>query len=148
MQVNRQTILTVAIRVALLVPLAFTLAGCRAQPAEWSELGRQSSPDRTRNNRGRVLLIEPLSNREVADLHPDDVVRITRRIGFTDQQILDLGMDLYEALLLSGAARVMYKGKVEALLRVQGDHVLIYSGSRGSHVYNLTYGQFRIGPSG
>ncbi len=150
MQTNRRNLLAVAIKSVLVTTLAWTLTGCRAQPAEWPELGYEKDGISTsRKSRSRsTLRIEPVSSQEIADLSPDDVVRIAKRIGFTDQQILDLGPDLHNALLLSGAARVRYKDQVEALLRVQGDHVLIYSRSRGSHVYNLTRGDFRIGPSG
>lgn len=124
------------------------LVGCRAQPVEWQELGAGADGAATPRSRRTALRIEPLSSQEVADLTPDDVVRISKRIGFTDQQILDLGPDLYNALLLSGAARVVIRDRVEALLRVQGDHVLIYSNTRGSHVYNLARGGWGVGPSG
>ncbi len=147
MQVRQRYILAVAIRATLVIPLAWVLTGCRARPVEWPELGQEKSSVRARGT--SALRIEPVSSREVADLTPDDMVQITRRIGFTDQQILDLGPNLRSALLLSGAARVIYKDKVEAVLRIQGEYVLIYSSSRGSHMYNLARGGFGvIGPAG
>jgi hypothetical protein len=141
----------VAIRAALLVSLALALMSCRARPVEWSELGRHrdadSAPARTTDT--SILRVEPLSNQEVADLNPDDMVLVTRRIGFNDQQILDLGPELHKALLLSGAARVFYKDRVEALLRVQGEHVIISSSSRGTALYNLARHSFNeVRPSG
>lgn len=152
MQIDRGYVLAVALRAVLLVPLALELMGCRARPAEWPELGSDRSgaaprSGRTAPRRDNALRIEPLSSQEVADLSPDDIVLVARRIGFTDQQILDLGPDLHNALLLSGAARVVYKQQVEALLRVQGDYLLIYSNSRGYHMYNLSSRGFNvIGP--
>lgn len=145
MWIHRRYLLSVAIRAVALVSLA--LVGCRAQPVKWSELGRDDSGAGARSSSARtgstaLLRIEPLSNQEVADLSPDDVVRIAWQIGFTNQQVIDLGLDLRNALALSGGAQVLYKDKTEALLRVQGGYVLIHSASRGRHVYNLSLGRF------
>ena len=134
---------TVTIAV-LLVTLALEAMGCKAQPAEWSELGaggQQQSQQQQQRQQG-TLQILPQPSREVADLNPDDVVRIMRRIGFTDDQIIELGTDMHDALFRSGAARVVYKEETEALLSVKGMQVYIGSRSRGSFVYDLGYGQF------
>ncbi len=142
MRVNRRYIVSAVIRVLLLVPLALEMTGCKAQPAEWPELRHEGEK--------RVIQIEPKSNREVADLHPDDVVRVARKIGLTDEQILSLGTDLHNAMLLSGAAYVLVGDEKEALLRVQGKYVLIYSASRGSFSYDLSRSDFGFvgSPSG
>jgi hypothetical protein len=129
-----RNILGAVARVMLPVLLASELTGCRARPAEWPELGYRSG-ERARSS---ALQIVPQTNREVADLSPDDVVLIGRRIGFTDEQILDLGTQLHDALLFSGAARVFYGKRAEALLRVESGQVFIYSASRGLFVYDLS----------
>ncbi|MBN1360256.1 MAG: hypothetical protein JW993_06680 [Sedimentisphaerales bacterium] len=149
MRLEPRYILAVAVRVVLLIPAALALTGCQARPVEWPELGQErSSPATSTVRRSRsALRIEPVVGQEVADLSPDDVVRVAKRIGFTDQQVLDLGADLHNALLLSGAARVLVRDRVEALLRVHGGHVLISSRTRGNHVYNLARGGWGVGPS-
>jgi hypothetical protein len=75
----------------------------------------------------RGISIVPQTNQEVADLSSDDIVRIMRRIGFPDDLILELGMDLHRTLAQSGAARVLDKREVEAVLRVSGRYVYITS---------------------
>jgi len=134
-RVSRRHITSAVIRVLLLVPLALEMTGCKAQPAEWPEL-------RQEGGKKRAVRIEAQTNREVADLHPDDVVSIARRIGFTDEQILNLGTNLHDALLVSGAAWILVGEEKEALLRIQGKYVLIYSASRGSFSYDLSRHDF------
>ncbi len=77
------------------------------------------------------------SGREVVRLSPDDVVRIMQRVGFSDDQILDLGPDLYNALLLSGAAEVFYGKRTEMIFLVSNRQVQIQSHSRGTFVYDV-----------
>lgn len=143
MWVRRGYILHTVTIAALLVALTLETMGCKAQPAEWSELGAggRQQQQQQRHRKG-LIQIMPQPNREVADLNPDDVVRIMRRIGFTDEQILELGTDMHEALFSSGAARVIYGQETEALARVNGMQVYIGSRSRGNFVYDLGYGQF------
>lgn len=130
----------------LLVALALEAVGCKAQPAEWSELGfggerqQRETTQRSRPRSGSIQVV-PQSNREVADLSPDDIVRIMRQIGFTDEQILDLGTDVHDALFLSGAVQISKGNQTEAIARVSGTQV--YVGSRwGTLVYDLASGQF------
>ena len=85
----------------------------------------------------------PLNNRDVATLSSDDVVRIMRRAGFSDDQILELGTDLRNGLLLSGAVQVKKK-KVEAIFAVRGEYIYITTRLRGSFIYDLKMGQFGL----
>lgn len=141
---------TVAI-VGLMAALALGVVGCNARPAQWSELGstRGAQAQQSQRGRGRYGSIQlvPQSNREVADLSPDDVINIMRRIGFTDEQILELGSDLHDAMMNSGAIRVLDRGETEAIARVNGMQVYIGSRTRGNFVYDLGYGDF-VAPLG
>lgn len=142
----------------VLVPLALEVAGCR--PVEWAEVGSgsnrdeprlesrsESKPSRRQSTNG--LRIVARSGREVVRLSPDDVVRIMQRVGFSDDQILELGTDLYNALLLSGAAEVIYGKRTEMIFVVSNRQVQIQSHSRGSFVYDVLMQQFVLGsPSG
>jgi hypothetical protein len=158
----------------VLVPLALA-AGCR--PVEWAELGagpkreepprsqaqdggwegradtpraplRESRPTR-RPQSTNELRIVARSGREVVRLSPDDVIRIMQRVGFSDDQILDLGPDLYNALLQAGAAEVLYGKHTEMIFAVSNRQVRIQSRTRGTFVYDVLMQQFVLGsPSG
>lgn len=149
MLIRRQTIAG-AVTTVLLVSVVLEVSGCRAEPVEWSELGsggRRSAASQTSQTprsprQVRGIQIVPQSNQEVADLSSDDVVRIMRRIGFPDDLILELGGEMYNALRRSGAARVLDKQTVEAILRINGRYVYITSRSRGTFIYDPATGQF------
>ncbi len=149
---------------ALLVlgPLALEAAGCR--PVEWAELGsgphrdqprwegrsdtpraplRESQP--SRRNSANELRIVARSGREVVRLRPDDVIRIMQHVGFSDDQILDLGPDLYNALLTSGAAEVFYGKRTEMIFAVSSRQVRIQSRTRGTFIYDVLMQDFVLG---
>lgn len=158
----------------ILVPLTLGVGGCRGafKPVEWSELGadanrdearqeprsdsgsrRQSRDDRprreSRNSRNsEELRVVAKSNREVARLSPDDIVCIMQRVGFSDDQILDLGTDLYNALSLSGGAEVYYGKGMEMIFAINNHQVQIQSRSRGTFVYDIAKKRFVLGASG
>ena len=142
----------------VLVPLAWE-AGCR--PVEWAELRSGSNRDEARleprpRSESRAsrrestngLRIVARSGREVVRLTPDDMVRIMQRVGFSDDQILELGTDLYNALLLSGAAEVVYGKRTEMIFLVSNRQVQVQSRSRGTFVYDVLAQQFVLGSSG
>jgi len=136
--------------VGLMAALTLAEMGCQAQPAQWSELGsggaRYEPQPQPRNQYGSIRIVAQ-PNREVADLSPDDVVKVMRRIGFTDQQILELGTELHEAMFTSGAVRILDRDETEAIARVNGMQIYIGSRTRGNFVYDLGYGQF-VTPGG
>ncbi len=151
MRIRRETIRGMAAIAALLAPVVLVVIGCQARPVEWGELGsggrrRASSstfePESQGPRQVRGISIVPQTNQEVADLSSDDIVRIMRRIGFPDDLILELGMDLHRTLAQSGAARVLDKREVEAVLRVSGRYVYITSRTRGVFIYDPSTGEF------
>ena len=89
-------------------------------------------------NRG--FEIYPLSNQNVLSLSSDDIVRVMRRAGFSDNQILQYGEDLYLALSQHGAAQIKIKRKVQAVFAINGDAVYISSRARGNFIYNTKTG--------
>ena len=134
----------------VLAPLALEVVGCNGglKPVEWSELGSEERPARqSRQSRPsrEGLQIVARSNREVARLSPDDVIRIMQRVGFSDDQILVLGTDLHNALLQSGGAEVYYGKSLEMILAVNNQQVQIQSRSRGTFVYDVGAGRFVLG---
>jgi hypothetical protein len=108
---------------------------------QWSELEIGGPQQQSQREPGSVR-IEPQANREVADLSPDDIVRIMRRIGFTDDQILAMGADMHEALRMAGGAQVIDRDEVEAWVRISGTNAYIMSRTRGNFTYDLGSGQF------
>jgi hypothetical protein len=136
----------------VLVLLAWEMVGCNGgvQPVGWSELGSGSKPKKpsrpARQNAKDGLSIVAMNNREVArTLNADDIVRIMQRVGFSDQQILDLGPDLYNALRRSGAANVYSGERLEMIMAVNNQQVQIQSTARGTFFYDLARGRFVVG---
>ena len=87
--------------------------------------------------------VMPLPNRQVAELSADDVARVMRRAGFTDDQIITLGTDLRNQLAASGAAQVHVGDKVEAMFAADGPCLHVSSRTRGSFIYDLTTHRIR-----
>jgi len=79
----------------------------------------------------------PVSNREVAAMSAEDIVRVMLRAGFTDEQILQLGTDLRNEIALSGAAQINEGDKVQSILAVDSGYVYVSSRLRGSFIYDL-----------
>lgn len=132
----------------VLVPLALEVVGCNGgfRPVAWSELGSDGGPKKQQSRQHQEgLQIVAKSGREITRLNPDDVVRIMQRVGFSDDQILRLGTDLHNALLLSGAADVYYGGSLEMIFAVDNQQVKIQSRSRGSFIYDIAGGRFVLG---
>ena len=82
----------------------------------------------------------PLNHQEVLTLSSDDIVRVMRRAGFSDNQILEYGTDLHDALSRSGAAQVKISKKLQAVFAINGDSVYISTRLRGNFIYNVKTG--------
>jgi len=126
----------------LLMSLALEVGGCNGgfRPVEWSELAPPAKP---KESPFRVISRKGL---EVASLGPQDIVRVMQRIGFADEQILDLGTDLHNALRFAGEAKIVYRKETLALFAVKGDYLRIRSRS-GEFAYQISQGQFVDIPS-
>lgn len=125
---------------ALALSLAAVMAtGCNngIKPVTWTELGPRNEQQKPKSQ-FRVVAKRNLS---MAVLRPSDVVRIMRRVGFADEQILDLGTDLHNALRFSGAAEVYYRKDKLAIFVSDGDFLRIRS-RVGAFDYQISTGQF------
>jgi hypothetical protein len=87
----------------------------------------------------RSLQVIPIRSQNVLTLSSDDVVRIMRRAGFSDEQILEYGTHLHDALSQSGAAQVKTKRGVKAVFAIKEDSVYI-SSRYGNFIYNVDTG--------
>jgi len=90
----------------------------------------------------RGLEVVPLryEDQDVLTLSSDDIVRVMRRAGFSDNQILEHGEDLHSALAHSGAAQIKMRRNLEAIFAINGDAVYISTRLRGNFIYNVKTG--------
>jgi hypothetical protein len=120
---HQLTIKQLIIILLLLPLLSLGFNGC-AQPGE---------SDTTFN-------VIPIGSRDVAVLSSDDVVRVMRRAGFSDEQIVDLGTQVHNAILQSGAVEVKRGKVIEAIFAVNGKNLFITTRLRGNFIYNVDNG--------
>ncbi len=89
-------------------------------------------------NRGFEIF--PVNNQNVLTLSSDDIVRVMRGAGFSDNQILQYGEDLHLALSQYGAAQIKIRKKLETVFAINGDAVYISTRLRGNFIYNTKTG--------
>jgi len=65
-----------------------------------------------------------------------------RRAGFSDEQILELGTQLRNALFLSGAVQIKQGNIVEAIFAINDNKVYVSARLRGNFIYNLQKGSW------
>jgi len=82
----------------------------------------------------------PLNHQEVLTLSSDEIVRVMRQAGFSDNQILEYGTNLHDALSRSGAAQIKMSKKLQAVFAINGDSVYISTRLRGNFIYNVKTG--------
>ncbi len=89
------------------------------------------------------IQIIPLSSKSVLALSTDDLIEVMRRAGFSDEQILEHGPDVYDGLAQSGAVQVRIGKRVEAVFAInrdRGECVYISTRLRGNFIYNVGSG--------
>ena len=84
-----------------------------------------------------------LPNRHMAALNSDDIVRVMKQAGLSDEVILEHGTKLRNSLASSGAAQIRIGDKVEAIFAVDGDYLHVTSRLRGSFIYEVKTGRIR-----
>lgn len=98
------------------------------------------APSETAYNPAK-LQIKPLSNQSTIRLEAEDIVNMMQLVGFSDEQILDLGATMRDGLLNSGAAQLEINNKVEAIFAVNKKLIYVATRSRGSFIYDVESGQ-------
>lgn len=81
------------------------------------------------------LAVTPLPSPDVAELSAQDMVRVMKCAGFTDEQVLDKGGELRNVLAATGAARVTLEDNTEALFAVIDHKIHVTTRLRGSFIY-------------
>jgi hypothetical protein len=110
----------------LLVVLALQAAGCTS--SQWPALGPRQSMD---------LQVQQRVGGQATDLTAGEILRIMRRIGLVDDQILVLGPNLHDAIRSTGAAALTRGGRPEVMFAVNEDHLFVQTRSKGSFIYDL-----------
>jgi hypothetical protein len=87
------------------------------------------------------LRITPLNNKNTITLSADDIVRMMRQVGFSDEQIIELGGRMHDSLSHSGAAQLEIGNKIEAIFAVNDNFVYIATRLRGSFIYDVKRGR-------
>ncbi|MFB0525253.1 MAG: hypothetical protein ACETVZ_06900 [Phycisphaerae bacterium] len=96
----------------------------------------------TRSGKSTRFQVIPVSSQYVAALSADDIVRVMRRAGFSDEQILELGTQLRNALLLSGAVQIKQGNIVEAIFAINDNNVYVTARLRGNFIYDMEKGSW------
>jgi len=96
----------------------------------------------TRSGKSTKFQVVPVSSQDVAALSADDIVRVMRRAGFSDGQVLELGTQLRNALLLSGAVQIKQDSIVEAIFAINDNKVYVSARLRGNFIYDLQKGSW------
>jgi len=120
----------------VLVPLALEVVGCNGffRPVDWSN-------ERPEKEQESLFRVHARKSAQVATLSADDIVRIMQRVGFADEQIIELGTPLHNAIRFQGAAVIYYKKEALAMFVADGDYIKIRTRS-GSLNYQVSKGQF------
>ncbi len=104
-------------------------------------LGITGCTSSTTSHPSSELRLTPLNNKSTVALSADDIVRMMRQVGFSDEQILELGGSMHDNLLHSGAAQLEIGNRVEAIFAVNDNFVYIAIRSRGSFIYDVKKGR-------
>jgi hypothetical protein len=117
--ISQKSKLSAAMRLSLFI-IALSLTGCAYT--------------------SRGIVVEPLNSQNVLNLSADNVVDIMRAAGFTDEQIIEHGMAVRDALAQTGAARIFVNRRVEAIFAVKDQDIYISTELRGLFIYNINTG--------
>lgn len=89
------------------------------------------------------IQVVPVGSKNVLELTAPDIVKIMKRSGFSDQQILTYGPQVKDSLARSGGVQIMVGRTVEAIFGVSGNEIYITTRASGSFIYNVNTGWVR-----
>jgi hypothetical protein len=94
----------------------------------------------TSKHSSEELRLTPLNNKSTIMLSADNIVKMMRQVGFTDEQILKLGSRMHDGLLLSGAVQLEIGNEVQAIFAVNDNYIYIATRMRGTFIYDVKRG--------
>jgi hypothetical protein len=120
----------------LLIVLALEAVGCHSgiKTPKWLSFGHKEE--------SKELRVEQRMGGQAIDLKADEVVRLMRRIGLPDDQILTLGPSIRDALRATGAAVIVGGGQAHVMLAANEDHLFVQGRSQGSFIYDVKEKRF------
>jgi len=96
-------------------------------------------PQTSNNSSIQVL---PIGNRDVLDLSDDDVMKVLKKAGFSDDTISICVTEVRNGLAQTGAVQIKIDNEVELVCAIRIDDVHISSRQRGMYIYNVKTGSF------
>jgi len=120
----------------VLAVLALEVAGCGKllKPAEWLPFHHKQKEQPVVNAKLQVVA---RGGGQATNVTADDVVAVLRQVGLANEQIVDLGPFLYEALRSSGAAALVSGRQTQVLFAISDGYVWVQSHSQGSFIYDI-----------
>lgn len=91
----------------------------------------------TSKNSSEELRLTPLNNKSTIMLSANNIVKMMRQVGFTDEQILKFGSRMHDGLLLSGAVQLEIGNEVQAIFAVNDNYIYIATRMRGTFIYDV-----------
>jgi hypothetical protein len=115
-----------------LIALALVATGCRRNLFSSPPWLAPAS-----NSASQGLQVVPRSCGQIVNLAADDIVGVMRRMGFRDDQILDLGPRLRDALRTAGGAAFVRGRQIDAMIAVSDGYLFVQSNLQGSFIYDI-----------
>jgi len=81
--------------------------------------------------------VTAMTSSRTAALEARQIVLALRHAAFTDEQILELGTDVRNAIARAGGANIRMGERTEALLAVEGRHLHVSSRRGGTRTYEI-----------
>jgi len=121
----------------VLAALALEVAGCSTllKPLDWLPFHHKQQKQQPVAN--AKLQVVPRGGGQATNLTADDVVRVLRQVGLGNEQIVDFGPLLYEALRSSGAAALVSGKQTEVLFAINDGYIWVQSRTQGSFIYDI-----------
>ena len=86
---------------------------------------------------GNSLKVLEISGGNTLRLDADDVVEIMFMTGFSEEEIIQHGEDVYNGIALLGGVQITKNGNVIATFNANGEELYIYTLNGGFSIYNV-----------
>ncbi len=88
-------------------------------------------------SRNRNMVVTPFNAAYQTDLRPKRLILVARRAGLDNDQILQYGPAIRNALATHGACRIYSDDKVKIIMAVQGRNLYVSRHTGSSFIYDL-----------
>jgi hypothetical protein len=88
------------------------------------------------------IQVIPNGSTRVHALDAGQIVLLMERAGFNDEQIVESGTDLRNALSFAGSAQIKIHDMVEAIFVINDSYIYVTSRKSGNFIYSLKKKKF------